>query len=42
MTRTDCVSCHPRTVDPAGQIIISGPRGAETSAHMNGALDVAP
>jgi predicted CxxxxCH...CXXCH cytochrome family protein len=42
MTRTDCASCHPRTVDPAGQIIVAGPPGMETSAHMNGALDVAP
>ena len=42
MTRTDCASCHPRTVDPAGQIIISGAPGAETSAHMNGVLDGAP
>jgi len=42
MARTDCASCHPRTVDPAGNIIVSGAPGAETSAHMNGALDVAP
>jgi predicted CxxxxCH...CXXCH cytochrome family protein len=42
MTRTDCASCHPRTVDPAGDIILSGPPGGETSAHMNGVLDVAP
>jgi predicted CxxxxCH...CXXCH cytochrome family protein len=42
MTRTDCNACHPRTVDPAGLIIISGAPGAETSAHINGVLDVAP
>jgi predicted CxxxxCH...CXXCH cytochrome family protein len=42
MARTDCSSCHPRTVDPAGEIIISGPPGGETSAHINGVLDVAP
>jgi predicted CxxxxCH...CXXCH cytochrome family protein len=42
MTRTDCASCHPRTVDPTGVIIIAGPPGAETSAHINGVLDVAP
>lgn len=42
MTQTDCASCHPRTVDPAGVIIVSGAPGAVTSAHMNGALDVAP
>ena len=41
MTRTDCASCHPGTVDPAGTVIISGARGVETSAHMNGRLDVA-
>lgn len=42
MTRLDCSSCHPRTVDPSGQIIVAGPPGAETSAHINGVLDVAP
>jgi predicted CxxxxCH...CXXCH cytochrome family protein len=42
MTRLDCSSCHPRTVDPSGAIIISGPPGGETSAHINGVLDVAP
>jgi predicted CxxxxCH...CXXCH cytochrome family protein len=41
MTRLDCSSCHPRTVDPSGVVIISGPPGAETSAHINGVLDVA-
>jgi len=41
MTRTDCASCHPRTVDPSGTLIISGPLGAETSAHINGVIDVA-
>jgi predicted CxxxxCH...CXXCH cytochrome family protein len=42
MIRTDCASCHPRTVDPSGAIIVSGAPGAVTSAHMNGVLDVAP
>ena len=42
MTRFDCTSCHPRTVDPAGVIIISGAPGAEISAHINGVVDVAP
>jgi predicted CxxxxCH...CXXCH cytochrome family protein len=42
MARTDCASCHPRTVDPAGTIIVSGPPGGETSFHMNGVLDVSP
>jgi len=39
MTRTDCSICHPRTVDPTGSIIIAGPPGAETSAHINGVVD---
>lgn len=41
MTRLDCAVCHPRTVDAAGNIIISGAPGAETSFHINGAVDVA-
>lgn len=41
MTRTDCASCHPRTIDPAGVLILSGPPGAETSRHMNGVVDLA-
>ena len=41
MTRLDCVTCHPRTVDPTGAIIVSGPAGAETSLHINGVIDVA-
>ncbi|HXI60292.1 MAG TPA: CxxxxCH/CxxCH domain-containing protein [Polyangia bacterium] len=40
MTRLDCGTCHTRTVDPAGQVIVSGPPGAETSAHINGVVDV--
>lgn len=42
MTRTDCATCHPRTVDPFGEIILAGTVGAETSTHMNGVVDVAP
>jgi hypothetical protein len=42
MSRTDCASCHPRTVNPSGDIIVAGPVGAESSAHMNGVVDVAP
>ncbi len=42
MTRADCSSCHTRTVDPSGEIIVAGAPGAETSAHMNGVLDVSP
>lgn len=41
MTRTDCGTCHPRTVSPTGEIIISGPPGQESSAHINGVVDVA-
>ena len=40
MTRLDCAVCHRRTVDPFGNIIIAGAPGAETSFHMNGAIDV--
>lgn len=35
----DCATCHPATMDPSGAILLSGPRGAETSAHMNGVID---
>lgn len=35
-----CTVCHPRTVDAAGKIIVSGAAGAETSTHVNGVVDV--
>lgn len=41
MTLGDCASCHSRTVDSAGTLIISGAAGAETSSHINGVVDVA-
>ena len=37
----DCARCHARTVDANGLILVSGPPGARTSAHINGAVDVA-
>jgi predicted CxxxxCH...CXXCH cytochrome family protein len=41
MTLADCATCHSRTVDRAGTVIISGAPGAETSTHINGVVDVA-
>jgi predicted CxxxxCH...CXXCH cytochrome family protein len=38
----DCARCHANTVAPNGAILISGPPGARTSAHINGAIDVTP
>jgi predicted CxxxxCH...CXXCH cytochrome family protein len=38
----DCARCHANTVDSNGQILVSGPPGARTSAHINGVIDVAP
>lgn len=40
MTLLDCVTCHARTVDAAGAILLAGSPGAETSAHLNGVIDV--
>ncbi len=40
MQLTDCVDCHPATVDAAGLILRSGPPGAETSEHMDGTVDL--
>jgi len=37
---TRCVDCHKATVTANGQIIVSGPPEARTSAHMNGTIDV--
>ncbi len=36
MTLTMCASCHPRTIDAAGTIIVSG----GTSEHINGRVDL--
>jgi predicted CxxxxCH...CXXCH cytochrome family protein len=38
MTLSDCVTCHTRTVDPFGNILLDGPPGAE-SEHMDGDVD---
>ena len=40
MTLLDCVTCHAGTVDATGAVIVSGAPGAQTSAHMNGVIDV--
>jgi predicted CxxxxCH...CXXCH cytochrome family protein len=36
MPVTSCVTCHPRTVDAFGNIIVTG----QTSTHINGVVDV--
>jgi predicted CxxxxCH...CXXCH cytochrome family protein len=36
----DCYKCHSATVDPGGNIIVSGPPGARVSTHINGVVDV--
>jgi predicted CxxxxCH...CXXCH cytochrome family protein len=38
-TRTTCVACHAKTIDSAGKIVFTGPAGAQTTTHMNGAFD---
>lgn len=40
MQLTDCAGCHPATVDASGNILRSGPPGAETSEHMDGNVDL--
>lgn len=40
MRLIDCVTCHPATMDATGAILLSGPSGAQTSAHINGVVDV--
>jgi predicted CxxxxCH...CXXCH cytochrome family protein len=40
MTLLDCATCHAGTVDAAGAVIVSGAPGAETSAHLNGVINV--
>jgi predicted CxxxxCH...CXXCH cytochrome family protein len=40
MELTDCAGCHPATVDGFGNILRSGPPGAETSEHMDGTVDL--
>ena len=36
----DCFGCHPDTVDQSGNILRTGPPGAETSQHMDGDVDL--
>jgi predicted CxxxxCH...CXXCH cytochrome family protein len=36
----DCAGCHPSTVDAFGNILRTGPPGAETSQHMDGNVDL--
>jgi predicted CxxxxCH...CXXCH cytochrome family protein len=38
-TRTTCVTCHAKTIDSAGNIVFTGPAGAQTTTHMNGVYD---
>jgi len=40
MTLGDCVTCHPRTVDGFGNIVLGGTPGAVTSQHLDGDVDV--
>lgn len=37
-----CARCHANTVTSNGTIIVTGPPGARTSAHINGVIDVTP
>ncbi|MGC9982145.1 MAG: CxxxxCH/CxxCH domain-containing protein [Polyangia bacterium] len=39
IARTGCVVCHAKTVDANGNIIFTGPAGAQTTTHMNGVFD---
>jgi predicted CxxxxCH...CXXCH cytochrome family protein len=40
MRLVDCAGCHPATMDATGTLRVSGVPGAETSAHINGVVDV--
>ena len=39
ITIRDCATCHPG-VDTAGNILFTGPAGAETSEHLDGIVDL--
>ncbi len=39
MSLGDCVTCHPRTVDGFGNILLGGTPSAITSEHLDGAVD---
>lgn len=40
MDLTSCSACHPRTVDGFGNILRTGPPGAEHSEHIDGSVDL--
>ncbi|HET7503485.1 MAG TPA: CxxxxCH/CxxCH domain-containing protein [Kofleriaceae bacterium] len=41
MVLTDCVKCHPQTVDASGSILLtSGPGGVTSSKHINHVIEV--
>jgi predicted CxxxxCH...CXXCH cytochrome family protein len=40
MGLTSCSACHPRTVDPFGNILRTGLPGAEQSEHIDGSVDL--
>jgi len=42
MRLTDCVTCHPRTVDAFGKIVLTTGPGGTTSLHMNGIVEAGP
>jgi predicted CxxxxCH...CXXCH cytochrome family protein len=39
IARTGCVGCHASTIDATGNIIFTGPPGAQSTTHMNGVFD---
>lgn len=39
MTLADCHTCHTRTVNASGAILLHGPPGSELSEHIDGTLD---
>jgi predicted CxxxxCH...CXXCH cytochrome family protein len=39
VTRTGCVACHAKTIDASGNIVFTGPSGAQSTTHMNGGFD---
>jgi hypothetical protein len=36
---TGCVGCHASTIDATGNIIFTGPPGAQSTTHINGVFD---
>jgi hypothetical protein len=39
-TLASCTTCHPRTIDATGTIILTPGPGVVTSTHINGVVDV--